>query len=76
MGKLVNRIPELLQRKGLRDNKRYSQREMAEGTELTDAAISRIMNSRTLDHLTLLSALAIAAWLEVHVEELVHEENE
>ena len=74
MGRLINRIPELIQRKGIRDNKRYSQREMAEGTQLTDAAISRILNSRTLDHFTLLSTLAIAAWLEVHVEELVREE--
>ena len=76
MGRLMNRIPELLQRKGLRDKRRYSQRDLAEATNLSDAGISRIMNNKTLDDISLSSALAIAKWLEVHVEELVEEEAE
>jgi transcriptional regulator with XRE-family HTH domain len=76
MGRLINRIPELIQRKGIRDNKRYSQRDLAEATNLTDAGISRIMNNKTLDNISLASAYVIAKWLEVHVEELVREESE
>ena len=75
MGRLTNRIPELIQRKGLRDNKRYVQKDMVEGTGLTSAAISRIFNNRTLDNTSFLSAYAIAKWLEVPMEELVHDEE-
>jgi transcriptional regulator with XRE-family HTH domain len=73
MVKYMNRIPELMQRKGLRDNKRYSQKDMVEGTGLTSGAVSRIVNNRTLDHVPLSSAVPIARWLGVHVEELVKE---
>jgi transcriptional regulator with XRE-family HTH domain len=76
MRRLTNRIPELMQQKGLRDNKRYTQKDMAEGTKLTDAAISRIVNNRTLDNTSFLSAYMIAKWLEVPMEELVHDEEE
>ena len=43
MGKLKNRIPELLQLKGIRDRKRYLQKDLAEGSGLADSAISRLM---------------------------------
>jgi transcriptional regulator with XRE-family HTH domain len=76
MGKFINRIPELLQRKGLRDNKRYSQRDLARGAGVSDNAISRLMRYETLDNIPLGHALSIAKWLEVHVEELVREEGE
>lgn len=73
MVKLMNRIPELMQRKGLRDNKRYSQKDMAEGTNLTAPAVSRIVNNRTLDHVEFASAYKIAKWLGVSMEELIKE---
>jgi transcriptional regulator with XRE-family HTH domain len=76
MGTLRNRIPELMQRKGLRDNKRYAQKDMAEGTKLTSAAISRIVNHPTLDNVAFLSAYKIAKWLGVSMEELVRDEEE
>ena len=72
MGKLLNRIPELLARKDIRDNKRYSQRDMARGTGLSDQAISRIMNYKTLDLASFSHMLAIAEWLGVQdLRELV-----
>jgi len=70
MARFKNRIPELLTRKELRDKARYSQKEFAEGTGLTGAAISRIMNHDTIDKLTYASAVAIAQWLGVPMEEL------
>jgi transcriptional regulator with XRE-family HTH domain len=77
MGKFKNRIPELIQRKGLRDNKRYSQRDLARGAGVSDNAVSRLMRYQTLDNIPLGHALAIAKWLEVAVEDLVREsENE
>ena len=76
MGKLKNRIPELLQRKGIRDNKRYTQKEMAIGAGLYEGAVSRLMRYNTLDNVPLSHALAVARWLEVHVEELVREEDD
>ena len=43
---------------------------MVEGTGLTSAAISRIVNTQYIDHIAYSSAYLIAEWLEVHVEEL------
>ena len=76
MGRLKNRIPELIQRKRLRDNKRYSQKDLVEGTKLTSGAVSRIVNNYTLDNVAFLSAFKIAQWLGVHMEELVVDEEE
>ena len=76
MGTLRNRIPELMQRKGLRDNKRYSQKDLAEGTKLTTGAVSRIVNNYTLDNVAFSSAFKIAQWLGVHMEELVVDEED
>jgi transcriptional regulator with XRE-family HTH domain len=81
MGKLKNRIPELLQVKGIRDKKRYTrdkkrytQKEMAIGAGLYEGAVSRIMRYETLDNVPFSHVLAVARWLEVPVEELIYEE--
>jgi transcriptional regulator with XRE-family HTH domain len=76
MGKLLNRIPELLIAKEMRDTKRYSQRDLAAGTGLTDAAISRFMRYETLDNISYSSALALAEWLGVTMEELTKRESD
>jgi transcriptional regulator with XRE-family HTH domain len=76
MGKLKNRIPELLIEKERRDKKRYSQRDMAKGTNLTDTAISRFMRYETLDSIAYSSALVMARWLDVSMEELTEEISE
>jgi transcriptional regulator with XRE-family HTH domain len=76
MGTLRNRISELLQQKGLRDNKRYSQKDLVEGTKLTSGAVSRIVNNYTLDNVAFSSAFKIAKWLGVPMEELVRDEEE
>ena len=73
MGNFRNRIPELLIAKEMRDKKRYSQRDLAEGTGLTDAAISRFMRYESLDNIAYSSALLIARWLGVSMEELTEE---
>jgi len=75
MRKFVNRIPELMEAKGKRDNKKYAQKDMAKGTGLTTAAISRIVNTQHIDHIAYSSAYLIAEWLEVHVEELARLEE-
>jgi transcriptional regulator with XRE-family HTH domain len=75
MGKLRNRIPELLALKEIRDKKRYTQHEMALGTGLTDISISRFMRHETLDNITYASALALAQWLGVTMEELTEQES-
>ena len=74
MGRFSNRIPELLQRKGIRDNKRYSQKEMARACGLSEGAISRIIRYETLDNVPFGHLYIIAQWLEVPMEELVREE--
>jgi transcriptional regulator with XRE-family HTH domain len=73
MGKFKNRIPLLLIEKERRDQKRYSQRDLAQGTNLTDTAISRFMRHDTLDNITYASAIVIARWLGVSMEELTEE---
>jgi DNA-binding Xre family transcriptional regulator len=76
MGRLINRIPELLKEKSFRDKKWYLQKEMALGCGLAESAISRLMRYETLDNVPFSHVLAVARWLEVHVEELAREENE
>jgi hypothetical protein len=76
VGKLKNRIPELLQIKGLWDKTRYLQKDLAEGSGLGDSAISRLMRYKTLDNVPFSHVVAVAKWLEVHVEELAYEEEE
>jgi transcriptional regulator with XRE-family HTH domain len=72
MAKLLNRIPELMARKDIRDNKRYSQRDMARGTGLSDNAISRLMRYETLNNASFAHMLAIADWLGIQdLRELV-----
>jgi transcriptional regulator with XRE-family HTH domain len=76
MGKLRNRIPELLAMKEIRDRTRYTQRDIAQGTGLTDISISRFMRHDTLDNITYASALALAQWLGVSMEELTERESD
>ena len=76
MGKLRNRLPELLALKELREKTRYSQHDIAVGTNLTDTAISRFMRHDTLDNITYASALALAQWLGVSMEELTERESD
>jgi DNA-binding Xre family transcriptional regulator len=76
MGRLINRIPELLQIKGLRDKTRYLQKDLAEGSGLAQSAVSRLMRYDTLDNVPFSHVVAVAKWLEVHVEELAYEEDE
>ncbi|MDQ7024184.1 MAG: helix-turn-helix transcriptional regulator [Anaerolineae bacterium] len=75
MGKLINKIPELLIYKVMRDKQRYSQRAMAQGTDLTDSAISRILRYKTLDNVPLGNIIKIAQWLEVSPLELYEESD-
>ena len=80
MPKLLNRIPELLQKKGLRDNKRYLQRDMARGSGLSDNAISRLMRYETLENIPFGHMLAVGNWLGVEdlrelVKQVDDEEN-
>ena len=74
MGRFKNRIPELLTHKELRDKTRYKQRDMAQATGLTEAAISRIMKHETIDNVTYASLVVIAEWLGVSMEELAERE--
>jgi transcriptional regulator with XRE-family HTH domain len=65
VGRFVNKIPELLIRKEYMDKKRYSQRDMAQGTDLTDAAISRILRYKTLDKVPFETIIKISKWLDI-----------
>jgi transcriptional regulator with XRE-family HTH domain len=75
MGTHRNRIPELLQLKGIRDKKRYLQKDLAQGSGLSENAISRLMRYEALDNVPFSHILAVAKWLEVHAEELAYEEE-
>jgi transcriptional regulator with XRE-family HTH domain len=73
MGRLMNNIPILLTQKELRDRKRYSQKDMAAGTGLTESGISRILKYKTLDKVPFESIVKMAKWLEVTPLDLVEE---
>jgi transcriptional regulator with XRE-family HTH domain len=73
MGKYLNRITLELINKEQRDKRRYTQHDMAVGTNLTDSAISRILSYEALDNVPFGSIIRIARWLEVHPYELFEE---
>jgi len=76
MGTLMNRIPQLVAKKDFRDNKRYSQRDIARETGLSDNAISRVMRYKTLDNVPFRNILIIANWLGItDLRELVEESD-
>ena len=70
MGKLINKLPSLLAKKEVRDNKRYTQRDLAKGANISEALISRAMRSNTIDKLWLSQANAIANWLGCSIYDL------
>jgi transcriptional regulator with XRE-family HTH domain len=70
MGKLKNKIPSMLAIKEFTDNKRYTQRDLARGTNITESLMSRAMRSNTIDHLSLYDANAIANWLGCSIYDL------
>jgi transcriptional regulator with XRE-family HTH domain len=70
LAKMTNRIPSLLARKEMHDNKRYTQRDIARDTNLTESLISRTMRSKTLDSLSLADAYMLAEWLGCSIYEL------
>lgn len=70
MKKLLNKIPSLLAAKEMRENKRYTQRDMAQETDLTESLVSRTMRNEVIDTLSLIHAHAIADWLECSIYDL------
>jgi transcriptional regulator with XRE-family HTH domain len=73
MGRLINRIPVVLAQKEVRYKTRYTQKDMANGTGLTDTAISRFMRYKTLDNVAFSSIVKLARWLEVNPLDLFEE---
>ena len=70
MAKQLNKIPKLLTLKELRDERRYKQQDIADGTGLSKGMISRVLHNKDISNLTYESAKAIAKWLGVAMEEL------
>ena len=73
MGRLINRIPVVLAQKEVRYKTRYTQKDIADGTGLTDTAISRFMRYKTLDNVAFSSIVKLARWLEVNPLDLFEE---
>lgn len=71
--KQTNKIPRLLTEKELRDDRRYKQKDIANGTGLSEGMISRVMNDKDISMLSYGSAKVIAEWLGVSMEELGQE---
>ena len=76
MAKQLNKIPKLLTQKELRDERRYKQQDIVDGTGLSKSMISRVLNNDDISNLTYESAKAIAKWLGVSMEELGEEVDE
>jgi transcriptional regulator with XRE-family HTH domain len=74
LNRQLNRIPRLLTEKELRDGKRYKQKDIAIGTGMSEAVVSRVFNDNDIANLTYGSAKALARWLGVSMEELGQEE--
>jgi transcriptional regulator with XRE-family HTH domain len=75
MGNYLNRIALQLINKEQRDKRRYSQHDMALGTNLTDSTISRILSYKIVDNVPFANMVKIARWLEVHPYELFEESD-
>jgi transcriptional regulator with XRE-family HTH domain len=74
LDKQVNKIPMLLSQKELRDGRRYRQKDVAIGTGISEAVVSRVFNDNDIVNLTYGTAKALAKWLGVSMEELGQEE--
>jgi transcriptional regulator with XRE-family HTH domain len=68
--KQISKIPKLLTQKELRDERRYKQKDIADGTGLSEGMISRLLRHKDISNLNYESAKAIANWLGVAMEEL------
>ncbi len=68
--KLMSRLASLISAKEVRDNKRYSQKEIADQTGLTESTLSRMVNGARMDTVALGKAVKLARWLGVKVVEL------
>jgi transcriptional regulator with XRE-family HTH domain len=74
--KQLNKIPMLLSQKELRDGRRYRQKDVAIGTGISEAVVSRVFNDIDIVNLTYGTAKALATWLGVPMEELGQEESD
>ena len=76
MTKQISKIRRLLTLKELRDDRRYKQQDIADGTGLSKGMISRLLRHEDISNLTYESAKAIANWLGVAMEELGEDAEE
>jgi transcriptional regulator with XRE-family HTH domain len=76
MLKFVNRIPVLVSEKEVRDGRRYKQRDIANGTALSESMISRLMREPDISGVNYASARIIAEWLGVSTDDLAIKEQE
>jgi|GEM_PF-2623823 len=66
----------LLAQKEIRDRKRYTQKEIADETGVSQSMISRIANGKEIEALSVGKALLIAEWLGCNISELVYLDDE
>jgi DNA-binding Xre family transcriptional regulator len=67
----VNNVPAIIGKKNTRDNRRYSQVEIAEATGISQSMISRILTNRVkIENVAVGVLESLAEWLECDVREL------
>jgi DNA-binding Xre family transcriptional regulator len=75
MSKLMSRFAVLVAKKEIRDNKRYTQAEIANATGLSPSSISRLMKG-DIEGASMKTVRVICEWLECEVGELIYLERE
>lgn len=68
--KVATNFPKLLAQKEMGENKRYTQKEVAEGMGVSETTVSRLMNNKDVDVLRIKTVLRVCNWLGCSIEEL------
>lgn len=70
---LMSKLPELLAAKEIRDKRRYSQKEIADATGLSESMISRFMKRGNIAGTAVGSVKRLAGWLGCSIDDLIRE---
>jgi transcriptional regulator with XRE-family HTH domain len=71
MFKVMTRLPQLLAAKEIRDNRRYTQKEVADASGVSPTLISNWMNGKNVERSTVETVLRVADWLGCTLDELI-----
>lgn len=71
MAKVMTNFQELLALKEAKQKSRYTQKEIADGVGVSESMVSRMMNGKGIEKMSLENIAKFAKWLECEIGDLV-----